>query len=261
MPASSRRWAIQRGRGSDHDVAEHRHGRGAGRGRVDSTDRRGQPPSTGRPLARRRGRLGRREGEAQAGRPGRGRSPTMHQASGRLPSTVMSKTMSGSSPSASMSGVPGSPGASSPRTSSPAPSSVMPELACPSRACRWTQTPRILRRPISKPPGQDGADRGQRHPVADREVVRPADDLERRPAPASTTTRRIRSAPSIGVDLGDAADHDVLEPLADVLDRLDDQAEVVERGPQHPDVVGEGSEVTEPAERSAHGGRSFSLVG
>ena len=40
-------------------------------------------------------------------------------------------------------------------------------------------TPRILRWPISKPPGEDGANRSERDPVPDGEVVRTADDLDR----------------------------------------------------------------------------------
>ena len=74
--------------------------------------------------------------------------------------------------------------------------------------------------------------------------------------PPSTMVRRILSAPLIGADLEHPADHHVVQPLADVLDRLDDEAEVVQRVAQHPDVVGERGEITEPAERSAHGGLS-----
>jgi hypothetical protein len=76
-------------------------------------------------------------------------------------------------------------------------------------------------------------------------------------------TSRILSAPPDLVDLEHARHDDVAQPLADVLDPLDHQAQVVERGTQRPDVVGEWDEVTEPAERSTHGGRgqSFSLIG
>ena len=43
-------------------------------------------------------------------------------------------------------------------------------------------------------------------------------------------------------------------PSPDVLDALDDQSEVVQRGAQHPDVAGELRKVTEPAEWSAQRG-------
>ena len=87
------------------DVVEHRHGEAGAE--VGATPPRRSPPP--RPAARSGGGAG---GSGTANgrprRPARSRAmPVMHQASGRLPSTVMSKTMSGSSPSASMSGVPG----------------------------------------------------------------------------------------------------------------------------------------------------------
>ncbi len=70
--------------------------------------------------------------------------PEMHQASGRLPSTVMSKTMSARKPSASMMGVPGSPGDSSPRIKRPAPSSLRPS-SLPEHSMPLEVTPRSLR--------------------------------------------------------------------------------------------------------------------
>ena len=101
---------------------------------------------------------------------------------------------------------------------------------------------------------QDGADRGQRDPVPHLEVVGAADDLDR-----LLEAGVDQDAPDLvgaldGRDLEDPADHDVGQPLPDVLDALDDQSEVVERGAQHPDVAGELRKVTEPAEWSAQRG-------
>ncbi len=119
--------------------------------------------------------------------------PTIDQASGRLPSTVMSKTTSGSRPSASISGVPGSPGASSPRTSRPAWSSERPS-SLPEQSMPLETTPRSLRRPISKPPGRmapTGAS-GTRSPTS--KLLAPQ-TISSGSAPASTVTSRILSAP------------------------------------------------------------------
>ena len=109
--------------------------------------------------------------------------------------------------------------------------------------------------------GQDRPHRRQRDPVPHREVVRPAHDLERlRPGVHQHPPDAVRALDR--ADLEHPADHDVTQPFADVLDPLDDQPQIVERGPQFPDIVGERGEVTEPAERGAHGvGGIFLLVG
>ena len=194
--------------------------------------------STGRPLGRRSGGSG--GGERQPSRAARSRAiPAMHQASGRLPSTVMSKTMSGTRPSASVSGVPGlarrlvaqdqQAGPSSERPSS------LPEHSMPLEVDAPHLAPADL-----EAAGQHGADRGQRDPVAHREVVGAADDLERvrrrhRPRPGGSCRRlRWRRSRAPG-------DHDVVQALAHLLDRLDHQAQIVERGAQRPVSSGNGA--------------------
>ena len=119
--------------------------------------------------------------------------PAMDHASGRLPSTVMSKTVSGSSPSASTSGVPGSPSAPSPRIRRPAASSERPS-SWPEHSIPSDPTPRSLRRMISRPPGKiapTGAS-GTRSPTA--KLCAPH-TISSGAAPASTVTCRMRSAP------------------------------------------------------------------
>ena len=102
--------------------------------------------------------------------------------------------------------------------------------------------------------GQDGSDRSEGHAVPHREVVRPAHDLQRL-GPGIDDDAADLVGTLDRVDLEHPADHHVAQPLPHVLDPLDDQPEVVERVAQCPDVVGERGEVTEPAQRGAHGGR------
>ena len=202
-------------RGVDHvvDRAACRPGGGAGRSvgatgppstlRSTLTVRRGHrssdstaalaADSTGQPLARGNGGSG--AVNSRPRRAARSRAtPTMLQASGRLPSTARSKTTSCTSPSASISGVPGSPGASSPRISRPAASSERPS-SVPEQSMPLETTPFILRWPISKPPGRmapTGAS-GTRSPTS--KLWAPQTISTGSPVPASTRTRRILSAP------------------------------------------------------------------
>ena len=92
----------------------------------------------------------------------------MHQASGRLPSTAMSNTMSGSMPERLHQGRARlAPSTSSPRISSPASSSDIPS-SLPEHSIPLDHTPLIFWRPIAKPPGRmapTGAS-GTRSPTA-----------------------------------------------------------------------------------------------
>ena len=141
IPASNSRCATQAGEGA---TVTSRRTDTVRRGQrsADSTDALAAS-STGQPLAGGSGGSGSVNGSSR--RPARSRAiPEMHQASGRLPSTVMSKTVSTRSPSASMIGVPGSPGDSSPRINSPAPSSERPS-SLPEHNMPLDVTPRSLR--------------------------------------------------------------------------------------------------------------------
>ena len=82
-------------------------------------------------------------------------------------------------------------------------------------------------------------DRRQGDPVAHGEVVWRRRRSRAAPRPGVDEDPADPVGPLDGRDLEDPADHDVAQPLADVLDRLDDEPEVVERGAQRPDVVGE----------------------
>ena len=170
----------------------------------------------------------------------------MLQASGRLPSTVMSKTTSRSRPIASRSGVPGSPGASA---EDHQPVAVVAEAQLASRA----QHP--VRGDAAQFPAGDRllglreerADRRERHAVADIEVARAAHDLER----LGTGVDDDQADPVGTLDrtnLEDSAHDDLAQALPHVLDALDDEPEIVERSPQHVEVVGKRGEITEPAE-------------
>ena len=220
---------------------------------ADSTDALAAS-STGQPLAAGSGGSGSVNGSSR--RPARSRAiPEMHQASGRLPSTVMSKTVSTRSPSASMIGVPGL--ARRLVAQDQQARAVVGETELLARAQHAVGHHAAQRsRGDLEAPGQDGPDRRQRHPVPHLEVGGAAHDLERlRPAAVDDGEADLVGALD-RADLEHPADHHVAQPLADVLDRLDDETEVVQRVAQHPDVVGERGEITEPAERSAHGGLS-----
>ena len=252
MPARSRRWAIQRGDGPTTTSSQHRDGEaGAQLGRHHRRGRRRLDRSPARPA----GRVApaRRTGARGAPR-GRGRSPTMRP---RVGAVALDRDVED--------GV-----------------GLEPQRLDQGRA-------RLARRLVAQDQ-QAGAVVGEpellpraQHPVGTDAAHLAADDLEaagqdrRRPAragrgppprscrprtrsraappPASTTTRRMRSAPSMASISEHPAHHHVAQPLADALDPLDDQPEVVERVAQRPDVVGERGEVTEPAQRGAHGGR------
>ena len=107
-------------------------------------------------------------------------------------------------------------------------------------------TPSSSAGPIAKPPGSTaptGA-RGTRSPT---EKFQAPQTTSSGPSPASTTTRRIRSAPSMAAISSTRATTTSSEALADVLDPLDHQAEVVEGGGQVRRVALEGGEVAQPA--------------
>ena len=213
--------------------------------------------STGRPLGSGAGGSGISNGRCN--RLARSRAiPAMLQASGRLPSTVMSNTTSRSRPSASSSGVPGSPGISASRISSPSESSLRPS-SVPEQSMPLDVTPRIVTRVIGS------SAFGRSVPTGARGTRSPTSKF-RAPHTISSGSRAgidDDQADPVGAldgpDLEHSAHHDVAEALADVLDALDDQPQIVEGGPQHPEIVGERGEVTEPAERCAHVG--FSVVG
>ena len=168
-----RRWA-------DHHVAENRHVRRGQRSRSSTAAR--AASVTGRPLGGGAGGSGRVKGSPS--RAARSRAmPAMHQASGRLPSTVMSKTVSASRPSASVNGVPGAATISSPSTRRPAPSSERPSSAPGAQHPVGVDAAHFAAADL-EPAGQHGADRSQGHPVPHLEVGGAADDLERdRPRP------------------------------------------------------------------------------
>ena len=195
------------------------------------------------------GRVDRGAGEARHRRPGRAataglgrgvngtpearrqvaaRSPAIDQASGRLPSTVMSKTTSGSIPSASTSG---HARAAIPSTSvedhQPAPSVVESPSSRPEHSIPFETTPRIVRRAISMPPGSRVPTRasGTRSPSAKLKAPQTISRL-RRPVddhPADPVGPLDRPATS-----SHPGDDDVAEALAHALDALDHEAEVVE---------------------------------
>src|ERR1700722_7614647 len=123
--------------------------------------------------------------------------PVMHHASGRLPSTVMSNTVSASRPNATIRGVPGSATTSSGRTRRPAPSSDRPS-STPEHSMPLDAIPFILRKPISEPSGRTaptGAS-GTRSPT---EKLGAPQTISSGSPPASTRTRRMRSAPLMAV--------------------------------------------------------------
>ncbi len=132
-------------------------------------------------------------------------TPAMLQASGRLASTATSKTTSGTIPMASTSRRPGTapfeppepPALSAPSStripswSSDSPSS-RPEHSMPLEV-----TPFIVRRPISKSPGST-APTGARGTKSPTSKFHAPHTTSTGSPPALTTTRRIRSAPSMG---------------------------------------------------------------
>ena len=148
--------------------------RGHRSGRLDHGGGRAAPPA---------GPVGTTVGSGSAnGSPSRAArsraTPAMHQASGRFPSTVMSKTVSGAIPSASIDRRPGLGALGAGQHEQPF--AVVGEAELPSRAQHPVgDDPLHLAATDLDPAGQHGADRGQRHEVADPEVEGPADDLER----------------------------------------------------------------------------------
>jgi hypothetical protein len=83
---------------------------------------------------------------------------------------------------------------------------------------------------------QDGPDRSQGHEVADGEVPRPADDLQR----AAVARVYINQADLVGVGVGpdgqDPGHHHVSEARADALDPFHHQTELGKGGGQLGDV-------------------------
>ena len=125
------------------------------------------------------------------------------------------------------------------------------QLARASRACRWLVTPRITRWRNREPPGQGRAHRGEGHEVADLEVPRAADHLERLGAGVDAHEADLVGAGD-RVDAGHARHEDVVEALADDVDALDHQAEVVEGLAQLVDALVEVDELAQPAQRDPH---------
>ena len=129
-------------------------------------------------------------------------------------------------------------------------SSVNPSSR-PEHSIPLETTPFILRRLISKPPGEHRPDRGEGDDVAFVEVPGPAHHLDRLAA-------RLDHDPADAIGAGDGADlehtgqDDVAEALPHVLDLLDDEAEVVEGRRQVGGVALEGGEVRQPRQRDAH---------
>ncbi len=76
-----------------------------------------------------------------------------------------------------------------------------------------------------EPAGQPGPGQGQRYPVPGREVDRAADDTARLAAARVhlAVPDRLLEAGEF-LDLGDLGDHDFLDVVPDLLDRLDFQA-------------------------------------
>ena len=137
--------------------------------------------------------------------PARSRAtPAMHQASGRLASTATSNTTSGARPSASVTGVP-----SSDRPAGRVGRARRARTRIPSWSSRRAELAPRAQHPVGRhaphlPPGDREAP-GQDAPPPGRGAPgrRPRSSAPRTPPrPArsrrSTTTRRIRSAPSIG---------------------------------------------------------------
>jgi hypothetical protein len=102
-----------------------------------------------------------------------------------------------------------------------------------------------------EPAGENGADRGQRHPVADREVPGTADDGE-----LSVAGVDGHVADAVGaVDGGDPehlGDHDRLEAGPDPLEPVDDQPERREGGGQLGGAGLHGRHLAQPGEWDSH---------
>ena len=173
-------------------------------------------------------------------------TPAMHSASGRLPSIARSNTTSVSMPSASTRRVPGVSASSR---------IMMPSPSVPSSSSRAEQiipcdsTPFILRAPMAKSPGRTA-------PTGANATVAPASKFHAPHTtcvgspPASTTTRRIRSAPLIGPTSRTLGDDHVADAGAHVRDALDHESELVRRVDERVDVIAERREVAQPRERN-----------
>ena len=97
---------------------------------------------------------------------------------------------------------------------------------------------------------QAGADRGERHQIADGEVPRPAGDLKRLAGAGVDVHQTDPLGVGVGPDVEHLGHHDVVEAGADLLDTFDDQAEAGEGVRQFGDVGLQGP-VTRSQERGA----------
>ena len=153
-------------------------------------------------------------------------TPSIDQASGRLPSTEMSKMTSGTIPSASVSRSPTAGSMSSSRIMRPSWSS----LKCSSRdeqSMPFEITPRIVRRRSRSPPGSTAPTGASGTWLPTSKFIAPQ-TISSGPSPASTDDQANAVGALDGADLVDSRDDHVLEALAHALDALDDEAQVVE---------------------------------
>jgi hypothetical protein len=99
----------------------------------------------------------------------------------------------------------------------------------------------------------DGAEGRQRHEIADRHVERAAADLERL-AVAGVDVDEL-DAVGLGVrsEGEDPGDHDAVETLAEVVDRLDGHAEVAHLLAERDRMALDGGELTQPRQQDLHG--------
>ena len=179
-------------------------------------------------------------------------TPAMLQASGRLASTATSNTTSGSSPRAPANPTPGAAPSTSLSRRIPSWSSER-RSSRPEHSIPLETTPFILRLAMAKPPGSTaptGA-RGTRSPTSKFQAPQTTSIGA---VPSWTTTRRIRSAPSMGASSSTWATTTSAEALADPLDALDHQTQVVQDRGQVSGIPLEGGEVTKPRKRYAHDG-------
>ena len=98
---------------------------------------------------------------------------------------------------------------------------------------------------------QGHPDPSQRHVIAQREVRRAADDLER--SVARIDDHQANAVSSLDrPDLVNARHDDVTKPFAHPLDPLHDQSEVVERGTKLVRRLGKVHELAQPRKRNPH---------
>jgi hypothetical protein len=113
-------------------------------------------------------------------------------------------------------------------------------------------SPRILRRAISMPSGITVpiVASGTRMPGSRLEA--PQAICSASPSPASTSTRRMRSASGVGPDVEHLGNDDALQVGANRLDRLDRQAQAAARLGDQRRVVGQVGELGHPGQNDSH---------